>query len=133
MLALPSYAADVVLNPGMANKVCEPLIFRPAVRLTAANDETLSGRMKINVTGIEMNSGADNPGLTNIEAGGPRLDCLSLIGFSVNRLPSGLTQQLGTFKVERSWYNNEYFEVGNGLAMKVKVGDNNFNQQFVTQ
>lgn len=134
VLALPSYAADAVLSLGMANPVCNSLESRPRVKLTSANVTTQSGRMAVNVTGIKLRSGADNPGLKGLEEHFKRVDCTSVIGFAGNSFPLlSNYDQLGTFTVERPWYDNDYFHVGNGLAMKVTAGDNNFKQLTVTQ
>lgn len=123
MLALPSSAA--VFDGGSWGVVCAP----GTTAYTVVNARVEAGKMTINITGIKLNAGVDNRGLT---VTGPRFDCYNLTGF---RNALGRKTHLGFVQSNPAltWYDNEYFSIGNGLAMKVMVGDNNGQQAPLTK
>ncbi len=129
MLALPSYAVPI-LNGGVSTmSLCSPGIAQLEVLFPLKNRPPWKvGQMTIDITGIKLSSGIDNPLLKNFEWQAPvsqvtpqTFDCPRLVGFS--RIPIGGTIQVATFQVTRPYLTNQYFDIGNGLAMKVEVGD----------
>ena len=118
MLALPSYAA--VFDGGSWGEVCTPEKRSYGLGLLNPPREK-AGEMIVNVTGVKLNAGIDNRGLT---VTGSLLECPGLTGFyqSLGLVPHthlGFVQS----NPNLNWYDGEYFEIGNGLAMKVMVGD----------
>lgn len=122
MLALPSYAAPI-LEGGVFDKTCNPGPYKRIV-LVLPSDASQSGSMVINITGVKLSAGIDNPALITFEPTGSKSECASLIGFT--NIPNLSTvSQIGTMTLTSpEWYGSEYFKIGNGLAMKLSVGDN---------
>lgn len=123
MLALPSYA--VVIDPGNWAQACEP----DTTLYGITNSRREAGKLTINVTGIKLTAGVDNLGVT---ATGPRFDCHNLTGFTLSALTK---HHLGFVQSNPAltWRDSEYFNIGNGLAMKLMVGDNNLSQVPLTK
>lgn len=135
VLALPSYAAENVFNGGISSANCIGSGDRVRISGPLDGSETQSGQMRLGITGIQLNASADNPNLTGLTSVGPGFECPTIIGF-YRAVGSGLARnliQVGTLEISRPWYDNEYFDIGGGLAMKVIVGDNPASEKAVTQ
>lgn len=138
MLALPSYAAsnsffggDTQVNCAVNGDGRAPIPFLSPLDGSVVE----GGQMKFGITGIQFSASVDNPVLTGLTAVGPGFECPSFIGFrrvGQSNLAGDLIQ-VGTLEITRPWFDNEYFDIGNGLAMKLIAGDRPTAQQLVTQ
>lgn len=128
VLALPSYAAENIFDGGTTQVNCVRGDRAYIQRYDPLDNSVVkTGEMNLGVKNIQLSAAFDDPGLTGLEAVGERFDCDRLVGFKRGLLDVDLypgMQQIGTLKITRSWYAGEYFDIGNGLAMKVIAGDN---------
>lgn len=140
MLALPSYAVENIFNGGTSTVNCVTKTRAQIPLTTPLNGSKVeTGEMNLGITGIQFSAGADAPGLTGLTSEGPAFDCPRIAGFKMGlldteRLAPNLLQ-VGTLEITppRIWYGGDYFDIGNGLAMKVLVGDNNGVQRSPTE
>lgn len=132
---LSGYAGDAIFNGGTSSVQCDRGVADIPWLQPLAGRDTLVGEMKLGIIGIELSAGINNPGLTGLTAVGPGFECDRLVGFNrvaQSNLARNLTQK-GTLQISRPWFDNEYFDIGGGLAMKIVAGDNPNSQKPVTQ
>lgn len=129
LLALPSYGTEFVYVPGTEGVACDNQARFPVIS-PLPNQSAQTGVMTLLITGVQLRASADDPRLTGLKSEGDRFDCPKIAGFSqIGNLYANLTQ-VGTLKITRtSWYDGNYFDIGNGLAMKIVAGDNQGQQQ----
>lgn len=128
MLALPSSAAAFYGGNWSAGGTSTTTTYTEVNATAAAAD------MRIQAMGIRLNAGVDNPLLTGFSSSQP-FKYFDYLGFT--SLPSGGRNQLATVTMKPAltpWGNSGYFEIGNGLAMKLMVGDDRSSSlQILTQ
>lgn len=134
MLALPSYAALIVDGGVLSGRACAENIFN-IVALPYKDRTNSGGRMLFmvgtgNMGGLELSGGVDNPSFMEFDlAGGSEFKCSGddeILGFTyagLNRLPTLDIDQKVTVEVNLPAVGDGYFEIGNGLAMKLFVKD----------
>ena len=138
VLALPSYAASSSFFGGETKVSCPTNgDGRSTIPFLAPLNGSVveGGQMKFGITGIQFSASVDNPVLTGLTAVGPGFECPAFIGFrrvGESGLAGGLIQ-VGTLQITSPWFDNEYFDIGNGLAMRLIAGDRPTSQQLVTQ
>ena len=133
MLALPSYAAHVDGGEVMGHN-CAKNIFN--ILALPYGDNTISGgRMRFDVGswskgGLKLRGGVDNPGFMEFDlARGSEFKCddNEILGFTyafLDHLPKTVDiDQKVTVEVILPAVGDGYFEIGNGLAMKLFVKD----------
>lgn len=134
MLALPSYAALIVDGGLLRGHACAENIFN--IVALPYEDRTISGgRMFFmvgtgNMGGLKLSGGVDNPSFMEFDlAGGSEFKCsgaAEILGFTytgLDRLPRVNIDQKVTVEVNLPAVGDGYFEIGNGLAMKLFVKD----------
>ena len=134
MLALPSYAALIVDGGVLRGQACAENIFN-IVALPYRDRTNSGGRMLFmvgtgNMGGLKLSGGVDNPSFMEFDlAGGSEFKCSGdneILGFTyagLNRLPIVNIDQKVTVEVNLPAVGDGYFEIGNGLAMKLFVKD----------
>lgn len=134
MLALPSYAALIVDGGVLRGQACAENIFN-IVALPYRDRTNSGGRMLFmvgtgNMGGLKLSGGVDNPSFMEFDlAGGSEFKCSGdneILGFTyagLNRLPRVDIDQKVTVEVNLPAVGDGYFEIGNGLAMKLFVKD----------
>lgn len=136
MLALPSYAALIVDGGVLTGQACAENIFNI---VAPYRDRTISGGRMLfmvgtgNMGGLKLSGGVDNPSFMEFHlAGGSEFEfkCSGdnkILGFTylgLNQLPSVVDiDQKVTVEVNLPAVGDGYFEIGNGLAMKLFVKD----------
>lgn len=134
MLALPSYAALIVDGGVLRGRACAENIFN--IVALPYRDRTISGGRMLfmvgtgNMGGLKLSGGVDNPSFMEFDlAGGSEFKCSGddeILGFTyagLNRLPKVDIDQKVTVEVNLPAVGDGYFEIGNGLAMKLFVKD----------
>lgn len=134
MLALPSYAALIVDGGVLSGWACAKNIFN--IVALPYDDHTISGGRMLfrvgtgNMGGLKLSGGVDNPSFMEFDlAGGSEFKCSGddeILGFTyaeLDRLPRVNIDQKVTVEVNLPAVGDGYFEIGNGLAMKLFVKD----------
>lgn len=134
MLALPSYAALIVDGGVLSGQACAKNIFN--IVALPYDDNTISGGRMLfmvgtgNMGGLKLSGGVDNPSFMQFDlAGGSEFNCSGdneILGFTYagqDRLPIVDIDQKVTVEVNWPAVGDDYFEIGNGLAMKLFVKD----------
>lgn len=135
MLALPSYAALIVDGGLLRGHACAENIFN-IVALPYKDRTNSGGRMLFmvgtgNMGGLKLSGGVDNPSFMEFDlAGGSEFECSGyneILGFTytgLDHLPTVVNiDQKVTVEVNLPAVGDGYFEIGNGLAMKLFVKD----------
>lgn len=134
MLALPSYAAPIVDGGVLRGHACAENIFN--IVALPYRDRTISGGRMLfmvgtgNMGGLKLSGGVDNPSFMEFDlAGGSEFKCSGnneILGFTyagLDRLTIVGIDQKVTVEVNLPAVGDGYFEIGNGLAMKLFVED----------